>query len=55
MTPLWGKPRKVVESRPPLQTSSIETLQWYGAYFGKIQKAERGTGAGGSSKEKEDL
>ena len=49
-----GKPRQVVGSRPPPQTGSIEALQQYGAYFGKIQKEKRGTRAGGSSKEEKD-
>ena len=53
-TPPWCKPRKVVGSWPAPRSSSSKAVQRYGAYFGKIQKAERGTGAGGSSMKEED-
>ena len=53
-TPLGCKPRKVVGSRPPPKSSSIEALWQYKVYFGKVQKVERGTGAEGSSKKEED-
>ena len=54
MTPPWAKPRPVVGTRPPPGAGSVKAVQWHTAYFGKVQKAERGTGAGGSSKEEED-
>ena len=54
VTPLWAKPRLVVGTRPPPRAGSTETIRRYAAYFGKIQKKERGTGAGGSSQEEEN-
>ena len=53
-TPPGCKPRKVVGTWPTPGTSSIKAIWWQGAYFGKIQKAERGTGAGESSIKEED-
>ena len=55
MTPPWAKPRPVVGTRPPPGASSVKAIQRCVAYFGKIQKRERGTGPGGSSMKEEDL